>query len=99
MSPVFRIPSYQIDHVAYFKYGYFLFVTYQPISEELMIFLYASPKCLNKPIPVSSICKKQKHRQEKHRLKPRWKESEARTMAMQKSDELADVAGLMFRTG
>ncbi|GMQ25460.1 hypothetical protein Aoki45_21420 [Algoriphagus sp. oki45] len=32
-------PTYQIDHVAYFKYGYLLFITYEPVPESHEIFI------------------------------------------------------------
>ena len=43
-------------------------------QKKKQIFLNASQKFLNRPIPVFLICKKQKHRQEKHRLNWHWKE-------------------------
>ena len=42
-----------------------------------MIYSNVLQKFLNRPIHVFSIFKKQKHRQEKHRLKQHWKEYEA----------------------
>jgi len=32
------LPTSQIDHVAYFKYGYLLFITYEPVPEAYEIF-------------------------------------------------------------
>ena len=31
-------PAYQIDHVAYFKYGYIIFITFEPVTEAHDIF-------------------------------------------------------------
>ncbi|HCB47422.1 MAG TPA: hypothetical protein DEP37_13465, partial [Algoriphagus sp.] len=31
-------PKYQIDHVAFFKYGYILFITYEPVPESHSVF-------------------------------------------------------------
>jgi hypothetical protein len=31
-------PTSQIDHVAFFKYGYLLFITYDPVPESHDIF-------------------------------------------------------------
>ena len=43
------------------------------LMKENNIIQNALQSHLNNPIPVSSICKKPKHRQEKHKLKHRWK--------------------------
>ena len=32
-------PSFQMDHVAYFKYGHLLFITFEPVPEAHPIFL------------------------------------------------------------
>jgi signal transduction histidine kinase len=32
------LPTYQIDHIAFFKYGYVLFITYEPVPESHDIF-------------------------------------------------------------
>ena len=45
-------------------------------------------KSSNRPIPVFSICKKQKHRQGKRRLKLLLEKVRAKALAMHKSEEI-----------
>ena len=60
-----------------------------------MIYSNGLEKYLSKPIPVFLICKKQKHRQEKHRLKLHWKEFVARLWPCSSSDDLDNVATVL----
>ena len=56
-----QIPDRVIFYCANFSAGYlFIIATEFLTAAEEQVISYASPKCLNKPIPVSSICKKQK---------------------------------------
>ncbi len=64
------LPTIQLLHNAFFQQGYLMFITFEPVP-LLWEVLNALPKSSNNPIPVSSICKKQKRRQEKQRLKLR----------------------------
>ena len=62
-------PTFQIDHVAYFKYGYLLFITKEQFQNRMM-FSNDLQRSSNKPIHVFLIFKKPKHKPEN--LKYNW---------------------------
>ena len=65
-----KTPDRQVHNIATFSQGYLLFITLEPHPEFHDIFIRFAK--VSKPIPASSICKKQKHKQEKPLNKHLW---------------------------
>ena len=61
-----RFPSHQYEHFVFGSKVSLMFITYEPVPEA-MIYSNGLEKFLSRPILVFLICKKQKHRQEKHK--------------------------------
>ena len=68
----FQLPTFQINHCAFFSHGFLLFITLKD-SPNTLIFSNALQKYSNKPIPVFLICKKQKRRQENRKFNLPWR--------------------------
>ena len=89
------LPTYQINHLCKFIRGFLLFITYDPVPEAHDIFK-RSQKYLNKPTPVSSICKKQKPRSSEAKVEAALERVRSRTMGMQQRDELREEAAVYY---
>jgi hypothetical protein len=72
ISVGFDLPETQIHHLANFSQGNLLFITLEPCP-NFMTSLEDLRPFLNRLIHGFLICKKQKHRQEKQKLKRHWK--------------------------
>jgi hypothetical protein len=90
------VPTFQIDHVAYFKYGYLLFVTYEPVPEAHEIFKRFA-KVFEQTYTRFLDLQKAEAQAREAQIQLALERVRARTMAMQKSDELADVASVLFQ--
>jgi signal transduction histidine kinase len=89
-------PKSQIDHVAFFKYGYVLFITYEPAPDAHDIFKRFA-KVFEQTYTRFLDLQKAEIQAREAELELALERVRARTMAMQKSDELSEVAALLFR--
>ncbi len=83
-------PSYQIDHVAYFKYGYLLFITREAVPEAHDIFNRFA-KVFEQTYTRFLDLKKAEAQAREARIETALERVRARTMGMQTSDELREV--------
>jgi len=83
-------PSYQIDHVAYFKYGYLLFITREAVPEAHDIFKRFA-KVFEQTYTRFLDLKKAEAQAREARIETALERVRSRTMGMQTSDELREV--------
>ncbi len=88
-------PTSQIDHVAYFKYGYLIFITYDPAPEAHEVFIRFA-KVFEQTYTRFLDLKNSEAQAREAKIETALERVRSRTMAMQKSSELADVAVLLF---
>jgi len=88
-------PTSQIDHVAYFKYGYVLFITYEPTPESHEIFIRFA-KVFEQTYTRFLDLKKAEAQAWEAQIEVALEKIRSRTMAMQHSDELPEAANLLF---
>jgi signal transduction histidine kinase/DNA-directed RNA polymerase subunit N (RpoN/RPB10) len=91
-----KFPSRQIDHVAYFKYGYLLFITLEPVPEAHTIFKRFAT-VFEQTYTRFLDLKKAEAQTREAQIETALERVRSRTMAMHKSAELAEVAGLLFK--
>ena len=89
------LPTYQLDNVAYFKYGYVLFVTFKPVPEAHDIFRRFAKVFEQTYIRFLDL-KKAEEQAREGQIEAALERVRARAMAMRSSDELADVAELLY---
>ena len=83
-------PTYQIDHVVYFKFGYLLFITREPVPEAHDIFKRFAKVFEQTYTRFLDLQKAEKQAREKE-IEFALEKVRSRTMAMQHSDELREV--------
>ncbi|RPA68673.1 sensor histidine kinase [Cyclobacteriaceae bacterium YHN15] len=88
-------PTAQIDHVAYFKYGYLLFITYEPTPESHDIFKRFA-KVFEQTYTRFLDLQKAEAQAREAKVEAALEKVRSRTMGMQSSDELQEVANIMF---
>lgn len=88
-------PAYQIDHVAYFKHGYLLFITYKPVPETYDIFKRFA-KVFEQSYTRFLDLKKAEEQAKEAAIELGLERVRARAMAMQHSDELAELVSTVF---
>ncbi len=84
-------PTSQIDHVAYNRYGYLIFITFAPAPESHDIFMRFS-KVFEQTYTRFLDLKQAEEGAREARIEAALERVRARTMAMHHSDELKDVA-------
>ncbi len=89
------IPEYQIDHVAYFKYGYLLFITLEPAPQAHGVFKRFA-KEFEQTYTRFLDLKKAEAQARESEIQLALERVRARTMAMFKSSELNEVAAVLF---
>ncbi|WP_411768448.1 ATP-binding protein [Winogradskyella sp. A3E31] len=89
-------PTYQIDHVVYFKYGYLLFITREHVPDSYDIFKRFAKVFEQTYTRFLDLQKAEKQARESE-IELALERVRARTMAMQHSDELAKTAALLFK--
>jgi signal transduction histidine kinase len=89
-------PTYQIDHVVYFKYGYVLFITREHVSEAHDIFMRFA-KVFEQTYTRFLDLQKAEDQTEEAKIQLALERVRARIMAMHESDELLDAAAEMFQ--
>lgn len=88
-------PTSQIDHVAYFKYGYIIFITYEPVPEAHDVFKRFA-KVFEQTYTRFLDLEKAEAQAREAQIEAALDKVRARTMAMQKSRELAQTAAHLF---
>ena len=89
-------PTQQTDHVAYFKYGYLLFITLEPEPDAHDIFIRFA-KVFEQTYTRFLDLQKAEAQARESQIQLALERVRARTMAMQHSTELNDTAALLFQ--
>ncbi|MEJ8817279.1 ATP-binding protein [Lacibacter sp. H407] len=83
-------PASQIDHVAFFKYGYLLFITYEPVPEAHEIFMRFA-KVFEQTYTRFLDLQKAETQAREAKIEAALEKVRSRSLAMHKSDELSEV--------
>ncbi len=83
-------PVSQIDHVAFFKYGYILFITFEPVPESHDIFKRFA-KVFQQTYTRFLDLQKSEEQAREAKIEAALERVRARSMGMHKSDDLIDV--------
>ena len=89
------LPTYQIMHYAYFSHGLLLFITYEPVTEAHDIFKRFA-KVFDQTYTRFLDLQKSEAQARESQIQLALERVRARTMAMQKSDELMETAVVLF---
>ena len=89
------IPAFQIIHCAFFHQGYLMFITYEPVPEAYDIFQRFA-KVFEQTYTRFLDLQKAEAQVREAEIQLALERVRARTMAMQQSDELNDVAAILF---
>jgi signal transduction histidine kinase len=92
----FTPPKFQVFHAAYFSNGYILFITHEPCPEAHEIFKRFA-KVFEQTYTRFLDLQKAEAQAREAQIQLAMERVRARTMAMQKSDELKDAASLLFQ--
>ena len=88
-------PTYQIDHVVYFKYGYLLFITREHVPDAHDIFKRFA-KVFEQTYTRFLDLQKAEAQIRESQIENALERVRSRTMAMQRSDELPEAANDLF---
>ena len=88
-------PAFQIDHVAFFKYGYILFITYEEVPESHDIFKRFA-KVFEQTYTRFLDLQKAEAQAREAQIEAALERVRSRTMAMQKSEELKEVIQVVY---
>src|SRR6056297_653345 len=83
-------PASQIDHVAFFKYGYIIFITFEPVPEAHDIFKRFA-KVFQQTYTRFLDLQKSEDQAREAKIEAALERVRARSMGMHKSDDLIDV--------
>ena len=89
-------PTYQIDHVVYFKYGYWLFITKEHVPESHDIFKRFA-KVFEQTYTRFLDLKKAEEQAKEAQIETALERVRSRSMAMHQSNEIGDVAFVLFQ--
>src|SRR5688572_12436283 len=92
----FPLPNYMVNHHAFFSHGYLLFITYEPVPEAHEIFKRFA-KVFEQTYTRFLDLQKAEAQAKEAKIEAALERVRSRTMGMQKSDELAEVVGLMYK--
>jgi signal transduction histidine kinase len=95
-ASVANIPTYQIDHVVYFRYGYLLFITLIPAPEAHEVFKRFA-KEFEQTYTRFLDLKKAEAQAREAQIEAALERVRSRTIGMQRSDELQEAAVLLFQ--
>ena len=87
-------PTFQIDHIAYFKYGYLLFITLEPALESHDIFQRFA-RVFEQTYTRFLDLKAAEEQARQARIEVALERVRAKAMAMQQPEELKDVAQVL----
>ncbi len=88
-------PKSQIDHVAYFKYGYVLFITYEPVPESHDIFKRFA-KVFEQTYTRFLDLQKAEEQARESKIETALERVRAASMAMHKSEEMQIVVDTIY---
>ncbi len=88
-------PAYQIDHVVYFKFGYLLFITFEPVPEAHDIFKRFAAVFEQTYTRFLDLQKAEEQARESQ-IEAALERVRSRSMGMQKSDELKEVIQIIY---
>jgi len=88
-------PTYQIDHVVYFKYGYLLFITRESVPDTHDIFKRFA-KVFEQTYTRFLDLKKAEAQAKEAQIEASLERVRSRSMAMQSSDELTAAGALLY---
>lgn len=88
-------PVSQIDHVAFFKYGYIIFITYKAVPESHDIFVRFA-RIFEQTYTRFLDLKKAEAQAKEAQIEAALEKVRSRTMAMQSSNELQETAAVLF---
>ncbi len=91
----FPIPKFQITHCVFFPQGYLMFITYEPCQENWEIFKRFA-KVFEQTYTRFLDLQKAEAQARESQVQLALERVRARTMAMQKSDELPETAAILF---
>ncbi len=89
------LPASQIDHIAFFKYGYLLFITYKPVPGAHEVFQRFA-KVFEQTYTRFLDLQKAEAQAREAQIEAALERVRARTMGMHKSDELREVVNVFF---
>lgn len=89
------LPTYQIDHIAFFNHGYVMFITYEPVPEAHDIFQRFA-KVFEQTYTRFLDLQKAEAQAREAQIEAALEKVRSRTMAMQKSEELPLAANNLF---
>ncbi|MES1215735.1 MAG: hypothetical protein ABUT20_09465, partial [Bacteroidota bacterium] len=90
------LPTFQIFHCAYFSQGFLLFITYEPVPEAHDIFKRFA-KVFEQTYTRFLDLQKSEAQARESQIQLALERVRARTMAMQKSDELSETVFILFQ--
>ncbi len=88
-------PSYQIDHVAFFRYGYILFITYEPVPETHDIFKRFA-RVFEQTYTRFLDLQKAEAQAREAQIEAALEKVRSSSLAMHKSDEIEEVLHTVF---
>ena len=94
-TPGYSPPAFQVNHAAYFTYGYLLLVTYKPYPEAHDIFKRFAAVFDQTYTRFLDLQKAEAQARESQ-IQLALERVRARTMAMHKSEELSDASAILF---
>ena len=92
----FPVPTFQISHYAFFSQGYLLFITYEPVPEMWDLFKRFA-KVFEQTYTRFLDLQKAEAQAREAQIEAALEKVRSRTMAMQRSEELGDVASVLFK--
>jgi signal transduction histidine kinase len=90
------LPTTQFDNVTYFKYGYLLFVTYEDVPEAHDTFKRFA-KVFEQTYTRFLDLQKAEAQARESQIEAALERVRSRTMAMHRSEEIADIVGKIFK--
>tara|TARA_R100000935_G_scaffold8302_7_gene17539 strand:+ start:167612 stop:175687 length:8076 start_codon:yes stop_codon:yes gene_type:complete len=89
-------PTYQIDHVVYFKYGYLLFITREHVPDAHDIFKRFA-KVFEQTYTRFLDLKKAEAQAKEAKIETALEKVRSRSLAMQNSEELKELIGTVYK--
>ena len=89
-------PSFQMDHVAYFKYGHLLFITFKPVPEAHSIFTRMASVFETDLYPFPEDLRQAETQAREAQIEAALERVRSRTMAMQESEKMLEVGALLY---
>jgi hypothetical protein len=91
----FQIPKFQVSHCAFFSHGYLMFITYEPVPEMWDVFKRFA-KVFEQTYTRFLDLQKAEAQSREAQIELALERVRARTMAMQKSDELREAVLVIY---